>query len=102
MVGHEHALRGRLALYAKTDGEMERAAPADLALDPYPATHELHQLRADGQSKPRATILARGRAVRLGKRFEDAPLFVSRDANAGVPDREVEEHGALHSCCTRA
>src|SRR5262249_58870952 len=94
--------RGRGEVYAKTQSEMERAALTALALAPHLSPHELHQLRADGQSKPRPPILTRGRAVRLGKSLEDTLLFISRDANARVSDRDVEEDGALHDCLTRA
>src|SRR6266404_4994096 len=43
-------------------------------------------LAADGQTKARAAILAAGAGIRLLEGFEDDPLFLGGDADAGVAD----------------
>src|SRR5262249_56238819 len=72
-------------------GEVERAAPADVALDPDAAAHQLDQPGGDGQPEAGAAILPRRGAVRLGERGEDRLPLVRRDADAGVANLEVQE-----------
>src|SRR5690349_9416053 len=75
--------------------EMEGASFARLALYPNPPLHHVDQARADGQPQPGASVLARDGSVSLGKRLKDCMLLFGRDADAGVPDGEME----LRHCC---
>ena len=75
---------------ARNGGEMEGAALAGFTLHPEAPAHQLHELRRDRQAKSGAAIRARRRAVGLRERLEDALLTVQRDADARVPDREVQ------------
>ena len=52
-------------------GEVERAAAADLALDPDAAAHQLDEPRRDRQPEAGAAVPARRRAVGLRERLED-------------------------------
>jgi len=55
--------------------QRERAAGAGGALDPDVAAEQARQLAADGQTQPRAPVLAAGGSVDLLERLEDDPLF---------------------------
>ena len=76
------------------DGEgnrqMKRRPLARFALDPDPASHQFGQALADDESQTGAAILARGRTVHLSEGAKQKLLFVSRDADAGVADREMD------------
>ena len=73
-------------------GEMKRAAPVHLALDPDGASHQLDQSQRDGQAQTGAAIAARRRAVGLRERLEDLLLLVRWNADAGVLHGEVQRH----------
>src|SRR5690348_54478 len=79
--------------FAQTEqtSEKERTADVRLAFDPDPAAHHLHQARADGQAQASASVLARGRAVRLAERLEDEALLLERNADAGIFHRELQK-----------
>ena len=71
-IGDDAGRRGgsrRVSLEAR--GEVERAADADLALDPDRAAHQRHELGGDRQAEPGAAELPRGRGVGLRERLED-------------------------------
>ena len=70
--------------------EVERAPPADLALQPDLPAHHLDQPGRDRQAQPRAAVLAGGRSVRLGEGLEELLLLVGGDADARVADGEVQ------------
>ena len=76
-----------LGLDVEPGGEVERAAPPGLALDPDPPAHQLDQPGRDRQAQPGAAVLAGRRAVGLVERLEDRPLLLGRDADAGVGRR---------------
>jgi hypothetical protein len=71
--------------------EVKRAAPADLALDPDPAAHQVHRPGRDAQAEAGAAVLARRRAARLGEGLEDQPQLLGRDADARVPHRKMQK-----------
>ena len=93
--GFNTGLRSRhgLAVQAEASREVEGAPLAHLALDPDAPTHQLDQPRGDGQPQPRAAEPPGGRGVGLGERLEDQPLLLRRDADARVPDGEVQDAG---------
>ncbi len=69
---------------------MEGRALVGLALRPDPAAHPLGQALADGQAEPGATVAAIRGGVHLAERLEEAVEAVGGDADAGVPDHEVQ------------
>ena len=71
---------------------MERAAFAHFALHPDAAAHQLDKPGADCETEARAPVLARGRAVGLGKGLKDYPLLLRRDADTCVSDGEVKHN----------
>ena len=83
----ERRLGGLVLGQAEADGEMEAAAPADLALHPDPPAHQADQPRGDGQAQPRSAVPAGRRAVGLLEHLEDRRLFLRRDADARVASR---------------
>ena len=76
----------------KRQREVERAAPADLALEPDLPAHHLDQAGRDRQAQPGAAVLAGRRGVGLGERLEEPLLLLGGDADAGVADGEVQAH----------
>src|SRR6185503_20542147 len=83
---HRLALAGRAVIERQVEREgaalPRRARDADLAAE------QAGELAADRQAEPRAAVLAAGRAVGLLEGFENEPLLVGRDADAGVHHRE--------------
>ena len=69
--GGAAAPAGPASRQAEPRGEVERAAPARLALDPDPAAHQRDQPRRDGQAQAGAAVLPRRRAVGLREGLED-------------------------------
>ncbi len=59
----------------KATREMENTASAGLTFHPNFSTHQMDELRRDGQPEPRASIIARGRAIHLCESLEDHFLF---------------------------
>ena len=45
----------------------------------------------DGQAKPRAAVLSRGRSIRLAKGREELLLGFQRDADPGIVNREANQ-----------
>ena len=82
--------RDRSAGRGEPGGEVERAPLADLALQPDAAAHHLDQPGRDRQAQPGAAVLAGGRGVRLRERPEQLRLLLRGDADAGVPNLEVQ------------
>jgi hypothetical protein len=74
------------------DAEVERAAAADLALDPDRPAHQRHELRGDGEPEAGAAELPRARPVGLDERLEDGFPPLGRNADAGVAHDPVERH----------
>ncbi|MCZ7635871.1 MAG: hypothetical protein M5U12_07395 [Verrucomicrobia bacterium] len=72
------------------DGEGERGADVEFAGDLELAAHEADELAGDGQAQAGATVLARGRAIGLTERFEDALAVLGGDAGTGVLDFETK------------
>src|SRR5262245_42808901 len=68
---------------------MKRAAVTGLAFQPYPASHQFHELGRDGQAEARAAVATRRGVVGLLKRFEDQMLLVGGDANARIVYTEL-------------
>ncbi len=58
------------------------------------APHQAHQSPADRKPQARSAVAPGGRAVNLGKRFEQARELLRGDSDAGVSDREPQ-HGAV-------
>src|SRR5208283_1863617 len=73
--------------------EVEAAASGKHALDLQFAAHELHQPRRDRQTQPGTTKFARDSAVGLRKWIEYFPLFLDRDAEAGIANLEQKKIG---------
>ena len=57
------------------NGEVERGALADLAVDPDTAAHQLDELCGDSESEARAAVPTGRRSIRLHERAEDLPLL---------------------------
>ena len=70
--------------------DMEAAAGADLALQPYPPAHEIDDLTADRQAEAGAAVGAAGEPLGLAKLLEDAFLRLLGNPNPGVADGERE------------
>src|SRR6202044_3639071 len=66
------------------------AAAARDAAETNLTAQQMRQLAADGQSQARATVLAGGSGVSLLECLKDDALFLWRDADAGVADREFD------------
>ena len=62
---HGARLRGSSGLQAEADAEVEAAAFARRAVDVEFATHQAHQVPADGQPEAGAAVAATGRGIRL-------------------------------------
>src|SRR4030095_10657092 len=85
------AARGLLGQH----GEGEGRPLADLALHPDGPAHHLGEALADGKAEAGAAVAACRRGVQLAERLEESVHAVGRDADAGVPDREVERVPAI-------
>ena len=66
----------------QTNGEMEAAAAADLALDPDPPAHQADQAGGDGQAQPGPAMPPGGRAVGLLEHAEDGRVFFRRECRS--------------------
>src|ERR1700722_9759998 len=69
---------------------MKVAAASFRAFHPDLSTHHSNQLGTDCQSKPGASVLARGRIVRLRERFKDQFVLVGPDSYTRIFDLKVE------------
>ena len=69
----------------------ERAALAVDAGELDFAAEQHRQLAADGEAQAGAAVFARGAGVGLLEGFEDEPLLLRRDADAGVLDGEGDD-----------
>jgi len=77
----------RLARLHRVDGrqeQRERAAGARRRRDAKIPSEESGDLARDREAEAGAAVLAARRAVRLLERFEDQPLLVLRDPDAGI------------------
>jgi hypothetical protein len=70
---------------------MEGAPMPYLTLDPQLTSHQLDQLFGDSQPQPGPATFARHGTIGLHKGFEDRPLSVRGDADAGVTPRKMEQ-----------
>src|SRR5205814_7791259 len=75
--------------------ERERAAWSRLPLRPRPAARSLAEADGDAQAGAGPAVPARGRAVSLLERLENALLLLVRDADAGIPYGEMQDHVAV-------
>ena len=82
-----------MCLDPEPGGEVERAAPPELALHPDLSPHELDQPRGDRQTQTCPTVFSGGGAVRLGKGLEYPSLDLGWNADPRVRDGEVEPDG---------
>src|SRR5258708_1687276 len=73
----------------ETRSEMEGAATPWLTFDANRSAHHPDQPGTDGEAKSGAAVLARCGAVRLAERLEDDLLFIRRDADTRVVNREA-------------
>src|SRR5271169_6566378 len=84
------------AFLARSDAEpgceMEGAAYSRLTLSPNVALHHLDQALGDGESKPCATVFARGRSVGLRESLEQPGALLGSHTDATVADRELHLH----------
>ena len=71
-------------ILVQVQSKPEPAALSRFALDTDDAAHLLHQPLADRQPQPGAAVFARGGAVGLMKRLEQAGDFIRRHADAAV------------------
>ncbi len=78
--------------------ERERAAGARHARQLQLAAEQVRELAADRQTEAGAAVLARSAGVGLLERFEDDPLLLRRDADAGVRDGELHHRHCLLEC----
>ena len=72
------------------NAEPENRAFARLAVQPDFPAHQRHDLRTDGQAQAGAAVLAVGRAIGLGKGFENLFLQVPRDPDPGIAHLETQ------------
>jgi hypothetical protein len=79
----------------EANGKRERAALARSALNVEAATHQLDQLAAYRQTKPRAPEAPRHRLVSLTERLEQVPQLVRGDSYAAVPNRKANSRAVL-------
>ena len=80
-------LRSRSRLpFPQSHRDPKGTSSSRIAPDPNFATHELGQTTIDGEPKPRASKLARGRAVTLFKSLENPFLLLRFHAAAGIDD----------------
>ena len=89
-LGGPRRLGGGARVAAEARREVERGALPRLALQPDLAFQGFDQPGRDRQPQPRAAVAARRRGVGLHELFEDHPLLVRRDADAGVGDLEPQ------------
>ena len=84
--------------------QRERAAHAGRALQADFAAQQARQFAADGKAQAGAAVLAAGGAVGLLEGFEDDPLLVLRNADAGIGDRERDHrfHAIEHRSGSRS
>jgi hypothetical protein len=71
---------------------VERAAPADLALEPDPTRHALDQAPGDREPQSGSTEPPCGRGIRLSEGVEDEPAFVVGNADACVLHGDIQRH----------
>src|SRR6266436_9463550 len=76
---------------------MESAALTHFAFDPDFTIHDLDQLRGNGKTESRATVLARGGTVPLRESLEDDAQFVGRDADPRVTYGKVQSNVVIHA-----
>src|SRR3954470_16901828 len=72
--------------------ERERTADADLAIEPDLPAHQLNQAAADRQPQTGATVLPSRGCVCLREGLEQLRGLLARQADTGVPDRELQLH----------
>ena len=89
--------RLRVFLHAQPHGEVERAPPADLALDPDSPPHQRDQLGRNRQAQPGAAILPGRGAIGLGERLENQALPLPGNADPRVGHPEVKADLVLAS-----
>lgn len=102
--GHQHFGRGRqrdqgrrvLAFQTggEGQGEPEAGALAELAGGLDMAAHQLHQLAADGEAEPGASVFARSGGIELGKALEHSGQPGRRDAGAGIAHGDADGRGS--------
>src|SRR5215213_11195864 len=85
MVARSH-VRDRLG----DDREVEDAAGTERALDPDLPPHQLDEALADRQAESRAAVAPGRRGIDLAEGPEEAVPPVSRDADPGVANGEME------------
>jgi hypothetical protein len=82
-------------LYAEVGDKREPASLSDLAVDPDPSAHQLRELRRNREAEARASVAASGGGIGLYERAEDFPLFLLRNADAGVGYHEPQPHRGI-------
>ncbi|WP_249931324.1 hypothetical protein [Ramlibacter sp. 2FC] len=102
VVDHQHPLaaqmcggqqRARLARrLLQAQREPEGGALARGAFDPDAAAHQLRQALGNREPQARAPVAARGRAVGLLERMEQAGDLLRRQADAGVAHGAAQQH----------
>src|ERR1035441_9580648 len=71
--------------------EVKRGALAGVAFDPDLPPEQFGQALANGQAQPGAAVMASGGGVNLLERLKQTALPIQRDADAGVPKREMQQ-----------
>src|SRR5207342_2879212 len=81
----------------ESDRAMKCAAFAHRTFGPDPAPHQLRQLFADRQTKPRTAVASVNRRIGLRKSLKNRRQLVLCDTHTGVLDRKM--NGARSSLC---
>ena len=87
----------RAAFDAESYRAMKCAAFSHNAFGPNPSPHQLRQLLADRQAKPRTAVASGNRRIGLREALENRRQLVLRDTHTGVPDHKM--NGARSSLC---
>ena len=79
-----------LVIAAPRQAHREHRAFARLARHGHVAAHHARELAGDGEAEPGAAEALRGRRIGLGELLEQLRLLLSRHADAGVGDGQLD------------
>src|SRR5262245_53255376 len=87
---------------AARQADGQHRALSRLARHGHVAPHHARELSGDGKAEPRAAEALRGRDIGLAELLEQLGLLLSRHADAGVGDGELDEVAAIaHLACSK-
>src|SRR5262245_16059800 len=92
----------RFIVLAAWQAHREHRALARFARHGHVAAHHARELAGDGKSETGAAEALSGRGIGLGELLEQPSLLLSRHADAGVGDGELDEIAAIaHLACRK-